>query len=130
DANMILFEKGLRRTAETINAQRVKDGLAEMSFVEVLILPKKVKSERTPRHKIRNNIYSILTVSKKPLHGYAIYKKYNEDIGKISSRLVYYHLSRGLKEGFFEIVSSERVKGDFSWGTTSIRKLYGLKQQT
>ncbi|MBR9679822.1 MAG: hypothetical protein GOU99_02100, partial [Candidatus Altiarchaeota archaeon] len=27
DANMILFEKGLRRTAETINAQRVKDGL-------------------------------------------------------------------------------------------------------
>jgi len=114
--------RGYRKEAEILNDLRVSNNLPEAFIVEV-----PPPSLRRPiiRNKIRARIASILQTG--PLHGYEIYKRYREKFGKISPRLIYYHLEKGVMEGIFEIVKIEEVDGEFSWGRKSVRKYYSLR---
>ena len=126
DIEIIFFEKGLRRTAEEVNKKRVRTGLSDLPQVEVRL--QKPKTPRAPRNPVRKNILQILR--DRPLHGYAIYQEYRKRFGDVSLRLIYYHLSKGVREGFFEIDRAEPVEGDFSWGRQSVRKIYRVREQT
>ena len=117
----IFVLKGYREEAEVLNRLRASKGLPEAFIVEV---PKPVVKRRIIRNPVRVRIAQIL--SKGPMHGYAIYKKYRELFGKVSMRLIYYHLERGLREGIFEVVDVDEVEGDFSWGRRAMRKYYRL----
>ncbi len=119
DLSAIFVAKPKRKLALEINRQRLAKGLGELPVVEVPI--KKLVS----RNPIRNRIIELLRSG--PKHGYALYKEYCKRFGKISLRLFYYHLHKGLEEGIFELASEQEVQGDFSWGRLSRRKYYKLK---
>jgi len=59
-------------------------------------------------------------------YGYEIYKHYRELFGNATSRVIYYHLKKGVSTGEFVTVNVERVLGSFSWGDESERVYYAL----
>jgi|GEM_PF-2772107 len=114
-----------RRSAEAINQQRVALNLPELFIIEV---PYPSVKKRVVRHPVRARIAQILENNSAPLYGYAIYKLYTEKFGPISIRLVYYHLTRGVKERLFVVKQVEEIRGDYSWGNQSMRKYYDLNR--
>jgi len=77
---------------------------------------------------IRERITDILYF-KGPTHGYDIYKIYRELFGKVTARVIYYHLKKGLAKGIFKIAKIEKQKGEFSWGTEAERIYYELTER-
>lgn len=75
---------------------------------------------------IRDNIVELLAYAKEPMHAYKVYQKYKSVIGPVNIRSVYYNLTKGKDLGIFAIKGIEKVEGDFSWGPTAERILYGL----
>jgi len=59
-------------------------------------------------------------------YGYEIYKVYQDAYTSVDLRSMYYHLRKGLVLEEFEEVGVQEVKGEFTWGDTSIRKYYIL----
>lgn len=59
-------------------------------------------------------------------YGYEIYKHYQSVFDNVTSRVIYYHLKKGVELGEFVNVNVERVVGDFSWGAESERVYYAL----
>jgi len=77
---------------------------------------------------IRERIIDILYFNG-PTHGYEIYKIYRELFGKVTARVIYYHLKKGLAQGIFKIAKIEKQKGEFSWGTEAERIYYELTER-
>lgn len=77
---------------------------------------------------IRDNIVELLYHLGKA-HAYSIYQKYKKIHGQVNIRSVYYNLNKGKDLGVFKIVGIEKVEGDFSWGPSAERILYGLSDQ-
>ncbi len=75
--------------------------------------------------KVRQNIVDLLFLIGEA-HGYIIYKIYNAVFPKVSQRLIYYHLKKGVDIGEFKIKHIRNVSGDFSWGSNSERVYYCL----
>ncbi|GIU70381.1 MAG: hypothetical protein KatS3mg002_1617 [Candidatus Woesearchaeota archaeon] len=75
--------------------------------------------------KVRQNMIEILYVYKR-LYGYELAKIYNEIYPRVSQRLIYYHLRKGLSLGEFSIERVEEKEGNYSWGTVSQRIIYSL----
>jgi len=74
---------------------------------------------------IRDNLVELLHhVSK--AHAYALYKQYKKAYGPVSIRSIYYNLSKGKDIGVFEIKEIQKVEGDFSWGPSAQRIIFGL----
>ncbi|MBU1202159.1 MAG: hypothetical protein KJ583_05245 [Nanoarchaeota archaeon] len=71
---------------------------------------------------VRQNIIEILYFMKKG-YGYEVHKAYIELFPKVSQRLIYYHLRKGVLTGEF-IVKSVKEKGEYSWGETAEKKYY------
>ncbi|MCX6775017.1 MAG: hypothetical protein NTY99_02920 [DPANN group archaeon] len=74
---------------------------------------------------IRDNLVELL-FHLKQAHAYALYQKYKKAYGPVNIRSVYYNLTKGKELGVFEIKQIQKVEGDFSWGTSAERILYGL----
>lgn len=74
---------------------------------------------------VRNNIIDILYFLKSA-YGYEIYKHYIELFPKVTLRLMYYHLAKGISMGEFKVEKVERNEGDYSWGKSSERTIYSL----
>ncbi|MEM2121127.1 MAG: hypothetical protein QXU20_00505 [Candidatus Woesearchaeota archaeon] len=74
---------------------------------------------------VRENIIDLLFLLKEA-HGYEIYKFYNALFPKVSQRLIYYHLRKGISTGDFEISRIKSEDGNFSWGSKSERVYYKL----
>lgn len=89
-------------------------------------IPKETKKLVKTGHKIRDNIAEILLGEEAPIYGYEINKKYNRRYGKLSLRLTYYHLGKGVTEGIFKIIEKKKIEGGFSWGGVSERIYYVL----
>jgi hypothetical protein len=71
---------------------------------------------------VRSNMIEILYVKGKA-YGYEIAKIYLDLFPKVTKRLFYYHLKKGVELKEFEISEIQKEEGDFSWGS-SVEKIY------
>lgn len=85
----------------------------------------KKRPGRPFKSKIRERMVEILYNIKKA-HGYEILKIYKVVYGNCAMKSIYYNLSRGADLNEFELVSSERKEGDFSWGGSVLHNYYKL----
>ncbi|MEM4637419.1 MAG: hypothetical protein QXK76_00125 [Candidatus Woesearchaeota archaeon] len=83
------------------------------------------KKGRPIGSEVRQRIVDILYVYKE-LYGYEIAKIYSELFGKITTRLIYYHLKKGTSLGEFSVKKIEQKQGEYSWGKTSEIIVYSL----
>ncbi len=74
---------------------------------------------------VRQNILEILAVLGRG-HGYQIYKIYRDVYPKVTLRVIYYHLKKGIDLGELEVQNVEREKGDYSWGSEAEKIYYKL----
>jgi hypothetical protein len=81
------------------------------------------KQGRPLGSKVRQNIVEILYFYKR-LHGYELSKIYMELYPKVTMRLIYYHLKKGLTTGEFKIYKVDKRSGKYSWGTTTENIIY------
>lgn len=77
---------------------------------------------------VRNHLIELLYFMKRA-HGYELYKAYRDLFPKITLRLVYYHLKKGVALGEFKVEKVEQEKGDYSWGSTAQKIYYGLDKK-
>ena len=124
DLMLVFVFKQYRPQVESFNTRRTKSELPRFSIIEVP-LEKEEKRPIVSKNSIRKRIAEILKDG--PAYGYEIYKKYRESFGSVSLRLIYYHISRGVKEGLFEVADIQEKKGDFSWGKSAQHIYYKLK---
>lgn len=76
---------------------------------------------------VRQNMIEILAVMKKA-YGYELYAVYRELYPKITLRLIYYHLKKGVSLGEFKVQKVVSEKGDYSWGPEAEKVYYILGQ--
>ena len=81
------------------------------------------KQVRPVGSSVRNNIIALLS-KEGPMHGYGLYQKYIEKYPKVSMRLIYYHLKKGVSIGEIKVERIERKKGEYSWGSEVENILY------
>ncbi|RJQ17248.1 hypothetical protein C4573_04315 [Candidatus Woesearchaeota archaeon] len=74
---------------------------------------------------IRQNVIEILQHMKRG-NGYGIYKVYREIFPKITLRVIYYHLKKGVFLHEFAVEKVEKEKGDYSWGGEAEKIYYVL----
>jgi hypothetical protein len=74
---------------------------------------------------IRKNIIEILHFAGKA-YGYEIYKAYVSIFPKVSLRVIYYHLKKGLQIKEFKLEKIEKEKGSYSWGDQAEKHYYSL----
>ena len=80
------------------------------------------KRGRPFKSEVRQNIVEILFHMREG-YGYEIYKTYLKLFPKVTRRLIYYHLNKGIELQEFEIKTREKEKGKYSWGD-SVEKIY------
>ena len=74
---------------------------------------------------IRQNVVEILSVVGKG-YGYGIYKIYKDVFPKVTMRVIYYHLQKGIQTQEFSIDNIQKEKGDYSWGGEAEKIYYKL----
>lgn len=80
---------------------------------------------RPVRSQIRQNIVEILHFIGSA-SGYDIYKDYVAVYPSVTMRSIYYNLKKGTITGEFRIDKTEKVKGDYSWGSEAEKIFYSL----
>lgn len=86
------------------------------------------KKGRPPSSPVRQNIVEILNFMEHA-HGYEISKHYNNIFPRVTQRLIYYHLKKGIEYGIFKIKKIEKVDSGYSWGPEAERILYELSEK-
>ena len=87
------------------------------------------KLGRRPNSEIRNNIVELLFFMKES-YGYNIYKKYVKIFGpNVSIRSIYYHLTKGVELGIFQIRDIQQARGEYSWGDNVQRVIFSLGKE-
>ena len=81
-----------------------------------------MKRGRPTKSVIRQNMVELL-YHMKEAYGYNIYKAYSKIFPKVTMRVIYYHLKKGVSLDEFKIHKIEKEKGDFSWGS-EVEKIY------
>lgn len=74
---------------------------------------------------IRQNIVEILFYMKEG-YGYDISKAYLDIFPKVTMRVIYYHLNKGVETKEFKISKIKSEKGDYSWGPQAQKTYYKL----
>ena len=74
---------------------------------------------------VRQNMVEIL-YAYGPLYGYQIHKIYEDIFPKITLRLVYYHLKKGLSTKEFSVYKMDIKEGNYSWGARTQNIIYTL----
>lgn len=80
---------------------------------------------RPTQSQIRQNMVEILHFMKKA-YGYELYKAYVRIFPKVTLRVIYYHLKKGIALGEFIVSTIEKEKGNYSWGSEAEKIYYGL----
>ncbi len=80
---------------------------------------------RPTKSKIREKIAAIINLLGCS-YGYEIYKYYKEIFNDATSRVLYYHLKKGIETGEFIALDIREVEGNYSWGNKSERIYYTL----
>ncbi len=84
-----------------------------------------MKPGRPVGSKVRQNMIDILFFAKKA-YGYEIHQIYVDLFPKVTQRLIYYHLSKGLETNELIIHSVTKEKGNYSWGESVEKTYYSL----
>lgn len=149
DLSFLAFSQLNKSVAEKFNSERIANGKSSLILVEIpltvafdgnpLVTERILRGEIALNgskalqkeiirkvSKIRDNIVEIFLEENEPLYGYQINKKYTRKYGRLSLRLTYYHLSKGVSEGVFKLVERKKHEGGFSWGGVSERSYYEL----
>lgn len=74
---------------------------------------------------IRQNIIELLYFKGKS-YGYDLYKDYCALFPKVTLRVIYYHLKKGVALGEFKLKIIKLEKGNYSWGGEAEKKYYAL----
>ncbi len=74
---------------------------------------------------VRQNIIEILFLIKKG-YGYEIYSIYRQVFPKVTMRLIYYHLKKGVELGELKVHEIKRENGEYSWGNSAEKVYYSL----
>jgi len=74
---------------------------------------------------IRQHIVEILNVIGKG-YGYDIYQIYDDIYPRVSMRVIYYHLKKGLQTGEFRVDKVKQEQGNYSWGSVAEKVYYAL----
>ncbi len=81
------------------------------------------KMARKPGSLVRARIISLLQQHGE-MHGYKLAILYNKEYAKVSQRLIYYHLKKGVNLEEIKISKIVEEKGDYSWGNKVSRVYY------
>ena len=77
---------------------------------------------------IRQRMVNILGIMKRA-HGYQLFKAYRDLFPKVTLRVIYYHLKKGVAIGEFVLDKVEKEKGDYSWGGEAEKIYYVLGKE-
>lgn len=83
---------------------------------------------RPVKSEIRRNIAEILAHIREG-YGYEIAKIYLAIFPKVSRRVIYYHLKKGVQTGEFVISKIEKETGEYSWGGVAEKTYYSLGEK-
>lgn len=83
------------------------------------------KRGRPVKSEVRQQMVDILSVLGSA-YGYEIYKHHKDIFPKVTLRLVYYHLKKGVDLGLFKKGKVEASKGEYSWGPEAEKQYYEL----
>ena len=84
-----------------------------------------MKRGRPVFSQVRQNMVEILS-AKGRAYGYELAKIYLDLFPKVTKRLFYYHLKKGVELGEFKIDKVEKEQGDYSWGSVAEKVYYRL----
>lgn len=74
---------------------------------------------------IRQNIVEILFFMNEG-YGYDISKAYLDIFPKVTMRVIYYHLNKGVETKEFKISKVKNERGEYSWGPQAQKTYYKL----
>lgn len=74
---------------------------------------------------IRQNMIEVLHFLGNA-HGYELYKHYVKIFPRITLRVVYYHLKKGVQLKEFKLEKVQVEEGDYSWGSHAEKRYYVL----
>lgn len=80
---------------------------------------------RKPGSEVRQRIVDILYVLGKS-YPYKIAKIYNKIFPKVTIRVIYYHLKKGVSLNLFKLEEIKASEGNFSWGRRVEHVYYSL----
>ena len=80
---------------------------------------------RPPKSAVRQNIINILAVLGEG-YAYDIAKAYMDLFPRVSTRLIYYHLKKGIDLQEFSGKGTKTEQGAYSWGTAADKSYYGI----
>jgi hypothetical protein len=84
-----------------------------------------MKRGRPFKSAVRQNIVNILAVMGEG-YAYDIAKAYMDMFPKVSTRLIYYHLKRGVDLKEFSAKGTKTESGSYSWGSSADKHYYSL----
>ena len=94
-------------------------------FIYSLTSPFFMPRGRPVKSQVRQNMIEIFYFLKSS-SGYDLHKIYCRLFPKVTLRLIYYHLKKGVSLGEFVVDKIEKVAGDYSWGSSTEKILYTL----
>ncbi len=74
---------------------------------------------------VRKNLIDMIFVLGKT-YGYELASLYNQIFPKVTRRLIYYHLNKGVKLDEFKVDKIREESGNYSWGSRAEKKYYSL----
>lgn len=77
---------------------------------------------RKPGSKVRQNLGALLS-TKKEAYAYELVHEYMQRFPKVSQRLIYYHLKKGVALGEFAVSRITEEEGNYSWGK-KVERIY------
>lgn len=80
---------------------------------------------RPVKSQVRQNMIEIMAVLGKA-YGYELYKAYKEIYPRVTLRVMYYHLKKGVDIGEFKQHKVIIEHGEFSWGSSVEKTIYTL----
>jgi len=82
---------------------------------------------RPAKSKVRQNLIEILHFTGKN-YGYDLYKVYTSIFPRVTMRLIYYHLQKGVSLGEIKSNKTVKEKGNYSWGDEVEKTYYELTE--
>lgn len=77
---------------------------------------------RPAKSQVRQNLLEVLYYLESG-YGYDLYKVYSAIFPKVTMRLIYYHLQKGVSLGEIKMNKVVKEKGNYSWGE-NVEKIY------
>jgi len=95
------------------------------NYINVSILKIAMKAGRPVGSPVRQNVIEILFLLGSG-YGYEVSSIYQQVFPKVTRRLIYYHLKKGVEIGEIKVAKVKKEKGDYTWGSIAEKTYYAL----